>query len=109
MKRVAKVVLFLAALVPLALLVRATLTGTLGVNPAETIRLETGRWALKFLLLSLAITPVRYTVSSWSDGSADLVPAAEFDHLTTRHRRTVSFCAALIRNTFLPNSAHVGQ
>lgn len=65
MKRVAKVVAFLAALVPLALLIRATLTGNLGVNPAETIRLETGRWALKFLLLSLTITPVR-RLTGWN-------------------------------------------
>src|SRR3954469_10981082 len=57
--RTGKIVLFLAALVPVALLVRGMLTGTLGVNPAETIQLQTGRWALKFLLLSLAVTPVR--------------------------------------------------
>src|SRR3954471_11033635 len=57
--RVAKVFVFVAALVPAALLVRGMLTGTLGVNPAETIQLQTGRWALKFLLLSLAVTPVR--------------------------------------------------
>ncbi len=65
MKRVAKVAAFLAALVPLALLIRGTLTGNLGVNPAETIRLETGRWALKFLLLSLAITPAR-RLTGWN-------------------------------------------
>jgi sulfoxide reductase heme-binding subunit YedZ len=64
-KRVAKVVVFVAALVPLALLIRGTLTGNLGVNPAETIRLETGRWTLKFLLLSLAITPTR-RLTGWN-------------------------------------------
>jgi methionine sulfoxide reductase heme-binding subunit len=64
-KRAAKVILFLAALVPVALLVRGALTGTLGVNPAETIQLQTGRWALKFLFLSLAVTPVR-RVTGWN-------------------------------------------
>jgi methionine sulfoxide reductase heme-binding subunit len=64
-KRAAKVVLFLAALVPVTLLVRAALTGNLGVNPAETIQLETGRWALKFLLLSLAVTPIR-RITGWN-------------------------------------------
>src|SRR4029078_8043460 len=44
---------------PVALLVRGMLTGTLGVNPAETIQLQTGRWALKFLFISLAGTPIR--------------------------------------------------
>ena len=57
--------MFVAALVPAALLVRGLLTGNLGVNPAETIQLETGRWALKFLLLSLAVTPVR-RLTGWN-------------------------------------------
>ena len=64
-KRWFKVPVFLVALVPLALLVRAFLTDTLGVNPAETIQLETGRWALKFLLITLAVTPVR-RVTRWN-------------------------------------------
>src|SRR4051794_41045794 len=62
---VAKVVLFLAALVPVALLVRGMLTADLGVNPAETIQLETGRWTFKFLLLTLAVTPVR-RITGWN-------------------------------------------
>jgi methionine sulfoxide reductase heme-binding subunit len=64
-KRWFKVPVFLIALVPLALLVRAFLTGTLGVNPAETIQLQTGRWTLKFLLITLAVTPVR-RVTGWN-------------------------------------------
>ena len=31
----------------------------LGPDPAKTLSLETGRWALRFLLISLAITPLR--------------------------------------------------
>ena len=61
-----KVVVFLLALVPQALLIRGAVTGTLGVNPAETIQLETGRWALIFLLLSLAVTPVR-RLTGWNE------------------------------------------
>jgi sulfoxide reductase heme-binding subunit YedZ len=64
-KRWFKVPVFLIALVPVALLVRAFLTDTLGVNPPETIQLQTGRWALKFLLLTLAVTPVR-RVTGWN-------------------------------------------
>jgi methionine sulfoxide reductase heme-binding subunit len=63
--KLAKVVLFLGALVPQALLIRGALIGDLGVNPAETIQLETGRWAFKFLLLSLAVTPVR-RITGWN-------------------------------------------
>jgi methionine sulfoxide reductase heme-binding subunit len=64
-KRWIKVPVFILALVPVALLLRGALTGNLGVNPAETIQLTTGRWALKFLLLSLAITPVR-RLTGWN-------------------------------------------
>jgi sulfoxide reductase heme-binding subunit YedZ len=61
----AKTVLFLAALVPAGLLVRGILTSDLGINPAETIQLETGRWTFKFLLLTLAVTPVR-RITGWN-------------------------------------------
>ena len=58
-RKTAKVILFLASLVPLALLIRGVLTNNLGANPAEAIQLTTGRWAFRFLLLTLAVTPVR--------------------------------------------------
>jgi methionine sulfoxide reductase heme-binding subunit len=61
----AKIIIFIVALVPAALLVRGMLTGDLGVNPAETIQLQTGRWTLKFLLASLAITPIR-RLTGWN-------------------------------------------
>jgi methionine sulfoxide reductase heme-binding subunit len=64
-KRWIKVPVFLLCLVPAALLVRGMLMEDLGVNPAETIQLQTGRWALKFLLGSLAITPVR-RLTGWN-------------------------------------------
>src|SRR5262245_47933693 len=41
------------------------LTGNLGINPAETIQLETGRWTFKFLLLTLLVTPVR-RLTGWN-------------------------------------------
>ena len=65
MRQALKIVVFLAALVPQALLVRGALNNDLGVNPAETIQLETGQWALRFLLLSLAITPLR-RLTGWN-------------------------------------------
>ena len=64
-KRWIKVPIFLLALLPVALLVRGALTGNLGVNPAETIQLTTGRWALKFLLLSLTVMPGR-RLTGWN-------------------------------------------
>jgi len=59
--RVAKAVIFVGALVPAVLLAWALLRAPerLGINPAETLQLETGIWALRFLLGTLAITPIR--------------------------------------------------
>ena len=65
LRRAAKVAVFLLALLPQALLIHAVVTGNAGANPAETIQLTTGRWAFKFLLLTLAITPVR-RLTKWN-------------------------------------------
>jgi methionine sulfoxide reductase heme-binding subunit len=56
--------LFLTCTLPAALLVRATASGHLGANPLETIRDTTGIWTLRFLLVTLAITPVR-RITGW--------------------------------------------
>jgi sulfoxide reductase heme-binding subunit YedZ len=64
-RKAAKVVIFVSALVPAALLVRGLFTGDLGINPAETIQLETGRWTFKFILLTLAVTPLR-RLTGWN-------------------------------------------
>ena len=50
---------FIASLLPLALLVQGYVQDSLGANPIETITRGTGDWTLNFLLLSLAITPLR--------------------------------------------------
>ena len=60
-----KPVVFIAALVPLALLVYNVLTGHTSANPAEDILLTTGIWAFRFLLTALAITPIR-RLTGWN-------------------------------------------
>ncbi len=50
---------FALGLGPLAYVIVLAATGRLGVNPIETVTLLTGRWTLRFLLVTLAITPVR--------------------------------------------------
>ncbi len=52
-------VVLAAALVPLGWLLWGTLTHGLGANPIETITRTTGDWTLRFLLITLAVTPVR--------------------------------------------------
>jgi sulfoxide reductase heme-binding subunit YedZ len=57
--RLAKPGVFLVSLVPFGWLVFGLFQGELGTNPVETITHETGDWALRFLLLTLAVTPLR--------------------------------------------------
>jgi sulfoxide reductase heme-binding subunit YedZ len=62
---VVKPLIFLLSLAPFLWLVTRALTGRLSVNPIEDITLTTGIWALRFLLVSLAVTPVR-RVTGWN-------------------------------------------
>jgi methionine sulfoxide reductase heme-binding subunit len=55
----AKPVLFVLALGPIAWLVYGALTMSLGANPAETLIHLSGDWTLRFLCLTLAVTPLR--------------------------------------------------
>ena len=57
--RFAKLVVFVNALVPLALLGWDAYRGQLGANPTEFALRTTGMLALVFLTLSLAVTPLR--------------------------------------------------
>jgi sulfoxide reductase heme-binding subunit YedZ len=56
---VLKPVVFAAALGPAAALVYRFYTNDLTANPTEYITHQTGTWALAFLMMSLAITPLR--------------------------------------------------
>jgi sulfoxide reductase heme-binding subunit YedZ len=55
----AKPVLFVAALLPFASLVYAAFADQLGANPQEFLIRSLGDWTLRFLCLTLAITPLR--------------------------------------------------
>ncbi|MDH4393510.1 MAG: sulfoxide reductase heme-binding subunit YedZ [Aquabacterium sp.] len=55
----AKPLLFALALLPFAHLLWGTVANTLGANPAEALIRSTGDWVLRFLCLTLAITPLR--------------------------------------------------
>jgi len=62
----AKPLLFVLALLPFAHLLWGALANTLGANPAEALIRGTGDWVLRFLCLTLAITPLR----EWTGWSA---------------------------------------
>ncbi|MHB9051844.1 MAG: sulfoxide reductase heme-binding subunit YedZ [Thiomonas sp. 13-66-29] len=61
-----KPLLFMLGLLPLASLVWRALTVQLGANPEQTLIWTTGLWALRFLLLTLAITPLR-KLTGWAE------------------------------------------
>jgi sulfoxide reductase heme-binding subunit YedZ len=46
-------------------LARRALTDELGANPIEELEIQTGLWTLRFLALTLAVTPVR-RLSGWN-------------------------------------------
>lgn len=57
-----RTLVFLLSLMPLAWLVSGVLADRLGANPAEALIRATGDWTLRFLCLSLAVTPLRVTL-----------------------------------------------
>ncbi|MFV2004276.1 MAG: sulfite oxidase heme-binding subunit YedZ [Gammaproteobacteria bacterium] len=56
---VVKPALFILCLLPFVFLVWDAFTENLGTNPVETLTHDTGKWALRFLLITLTITPLR--------------------------------------------------
>jgi methionine sulfoxide reductase heme-binding subunit len=63
--KLAKPLVFALCLAPALWLLTRALTGRLGINPVEDITLTTGTWALRFLVITLAVTPVR-RLSGWN-------------------------------------------
>lgn len=59
-----KALLFILCLIPVLHLAWGLYRDTLGANPIEAITRGTGDWVLRFLLVTLAITPLR-KLSGW--------------------------------------------
>ena len=58
-ERVVKPTLFVVCLIPLTLITWDAFNNQLGANPIEKIMRRTGDWTLRFLLITLTITPAR--------------------------------------------------
>jgi sulfoxide reductase heme-binding subunit YedZ len=58
-----KVAIFLVCLGPLGLLIWEGFNGGLGANPVEFIEHATGDWTLRFLAITLSISPLRKILS----------------------------------------------
>lgn len=59
-----KIILFMLCLTPALLLWRALEMDSLGAKPLEALTRATGEWTLRFLLVTLAVTPLR-KLSGW--------------------------------------------
>ena len=77
--RLWQVGLWLLAITPALVLLWRALGDQLGANPVEELTHELGQWALRFLLLTLAATPVR-RLTGWA--------------VLLRHRRLLGLTAA---------------
>ncbi len=64
MHPLAKPVVFVASLLPFAWLLYGAFTNNLGANPAEHLIRSTGDWTLRFLCLTLAVTPLRVVTAT---------------------------------------------
>lgn len=75
--RVMKPLLWFLAITPALWMIFALFTGGLGAEPVEGLEHFTGRWTLRYLVLTLAVTPViRITGRGW------LIAARRFLGLT---------------------------
>ncbi len=61
-----KPLVFITCLLPFVLLIYNAIGDNLGANPVEAMTHATGGWTLKFLLITLAVTPLRKILKiSW--------------------------------------------
>ena len=58
-----KPIVFTLCLVPFAAVGAQLLTGNIGPDPIEALQQETGQWALRMLLITLAMSPLRQIIN----------------------------------------------
>lgn len=58
-----RVLIFLFSLIPLIFILYKVFSNQLGADPAKTIVLFTGEWAIYFLFITLAVTPLRRLIN----------------------------------------------
>lgn len=90
-----KAAVFVAATMPLVLLVARAFTGGLGANPIDEVTDETGTWTLRFLLLTLAVTPLR-RLTGWNE----VIGLRRMLGLFAFFYATLHFCTYLVLDQF---------
>src|SRR5258708_24711386 len=77
--RLTKLLIFVAALIPLERLVWKFFRDALGANPVEVITHSTGDWTLILIMVTLSITPLRkWTKQCWLIGVRRLIGLVAF-------------------------------
>ncbi|HRY15345.1 MAG TPA: protein-methionine-sulfoxide reductase heme-binding subunit MsrQ [Candidatus Competibacteraceae bacterium] len=66
LQRIGKPLVFSISLLPLTWLFWLAWSDQLGANPVETLTHRTGDWSLRFLLFTLAVTPLR-RLTGWNE------------------------------------------
>ena len=64
-RRILKPIVFVAALVPIVVLTYRFFNDQLSANPLDDITDETGTWTIRFIVATLAITPLQ-RITKWS-------------------------------------------
>ena len=65
-RRLLKGAVLLLGLLPFLLLLHATINDQLGANPIQALHFSLGDWALRFLMIGLALTPIKIiTQQAW--------------------------------------------
>lgn len=59
-----KTVVFIACLLPFGLIIWDAINNLLGADPIQTLHFRTGDWTLRFLLITLAMTPLQHLLHS---------------------------------------------
>ena len=90
-----KIAVFLLCLVPLGWLGWRAYNGNLTANPIEFITHFTGDWAIRFLVISLAVTPLRRTL-----GQPDLIRFRRMLGLFAFFYATLHFSTWLVLDKF---------
>ena len=64
--RILKILVFVLCLLPISLLFYNLYLDELGANPFEALTRQSGEWTLRFLLITLSLTPLKILISkSW--------------------------------------------
>ncbi len=88
MQKMIKPAVFITALIPFFVLVFRVIQNDLGPDPAQELAKETGEWSLRFLLLTLTLTPLRQLT-----GKPDFVRIRRMVGLFALFYATVHFLA----------------